>query len=209
MGAFLEAFLDCLLPPSCGACEVVGRAPFCRLCGEALLPAPPIELPGFERVVAVHRYGGPVALAIRALKFGDRPEIGPALGREMARAMEGFEAPEVLVPIPLPPARLARRGYNQARELARGIPVPARPRALRRLGEPVPQVGLPRSARLQNQHGRFRADPRYVEGRRVVLVDDVLTTGATLIAAREALVAAGARQVIGVVSAYATLEDWG
>jgi ComF family protein len=201
--AALDAVLDCLFPASCGACPQAGRAPLCALCREALEPAPAWGLPGLEEVLAPFEYGGPAALALRALKYEGRPELGPPLGRLLAEAAGPLPSRDLLIPIPLSSRRLARRGYNQARELARGVGPVAPLGALRRIEDRRPQVGLSGQARRENQRGAFRADPRRVEGRRVLLLDDVVSTGATLLAARDALVEAGAREVRALAFARA------
>lgn len=203
----LEALLDCVFPVTCAACPKPGRAPFCALCAEALEPAPPLELPGLASVGVPYEYGGPVALAVRALKFESRPEIGPPLGRWLGAAIER-PVVDLVIPIPLGPGRLARRGYNQARELARGLGPVAGPKALRRSGERPPQVGLSRAERLENQRGAFVAEPARVKGRRVLLVDDVVSTGATLEAARAALAAAGATEVHAAAVARSLPSAW-
>lgn len=120
--------------------------------------------------------------------------------------IEGWPAwqqpPDLILPIPLHPRRQRRRGYNQSELLARPL---ARERfidfsaaALRRTRHTVPQVGLGPAERADNVRGAFAADAALVRGRHILLVDDVLTTGATMSSAAEALLAAGAR----TVSAY-------
>lgn len=197
-----EAVLDCLFPVTCAACPKPGRAPFCALCIEALEPAPRVELQGLVSVQAPYEYGGPMALALQALKFEGRAEVGPPLGRLVA-GLVGAPAVDLIVPIPLSRRRLTERGYNQARELARGLGTVASPRALARVEDRAPQVGLSREARLHHQDGAFRAETALVEGARVLLVDDVISTGATLCAAAEALEAAGAVEIHAVAAARA------
>lgn len=194
-----EAFIDCVFPPTCAACRRPGRAPFCLMCTEALLPASPARLPGFAAVRVEYQYGGPLALALYALKYDNRPEVGPVLGRGLCRAWPKDRRFDVVLPVPSTPRRLRTRGYNPARELARGFGGKVRCGRLKRIGEPTPQVGLPLSARLSNPQGSFRATG--VSGARVLLVDDVLTTGATLLAACDALVRAGASEVMATVLA--------
>ena len=199
--------VDCLFPPRCGACDAVGWAPLCRLCAEATLAPGSLSLPGFDQVRVAYDYGGPVALAVRALKFDQRPELGRALGRALERLPRNHVQGEFAVPIPQTHARQRERGYNPARELARALSMPVRTRVLRRRGAPRPQVGLSHEARRRNQRDAFVADPRRLRGRHVWVVDDVLTTGATVGAAREALVSAGAVSVSLLVLCVAeTLE---
>lgn len=191
--------LDCLFPVSCPACGRSGRVPFCTLCSEALLaPAAPLSIPNLGEVHAAYEYGGPVALALHALKYEGRPEVGLGLSDALVEASSGLDV-DVVLPMPSTPRRLRARGYNPARELARGFGRRVRFGHLRRVGEPPPQVGLPLEARRSNPRGTFAA--ARVRGARVLVVDDVLTTGATLSAAAEVLRGAGAASVHAVVLA--------
>lgn len=198
MKAF-DALLDCVFPEVCGACRALGRAPFCGVCAEATLEGGSVDVEGFERVEARFEYGGPVALAVQALKFDDRPELGLPLGRLVTPLSKRWSA-DLVVPMPSTPRRLVVRGYNPARELSRAFSK-VRLDVLERVGEPEPQVGLPWEERRSRPKGTFRAHRRHVAERRVVIVDDVITTGATMQAAGHALLEAGAAAVLGVAVA--------
>jgi ComF family protein len=203
--------------PFCGPCWAalpVGVGPGCAVCGEPFpglagtLPCdacrrvPPPYV--FARAVAPYRDG--IREAIHALKYGRRPVLATPLGRLLADA--GPEAAPVplrdwtdgLVPVPLHPARHAERGFNQAELLA--APCAARWRrpllagALVRVRATAPQADLDAEARRVNVRDAFQvARPAEVRDRRLLLVDDVLTTGATVGAAARALRAAGAAAV--------------
>jgi ComF family protein len=207
---------DLLAPPACAACDarLRRRAVFCASCAAAVLPAAPRPAEaGAPPLLAFGLFGGALAEAIRRLKYGDRPDLAGPLGhlaRQAARA-GGVEA-DLVVPVPLHPARLAARGYNQAALLggavAAELSLPLAARALARTRATPPQARLARAARLGNVAGAFRVRrPGAVRGRRVLLVDDVSTTGATLAACAEALRAAGAAEVTALVLARTDRGD--
>ena len=203
--------------PFCAPCWTalpVGVGPGCAVCGEPFpglagaLPcdacrrAPPPY--AFARAVAPYRDG--MREAIHALKYGRRPVLATPLGRLLADA-GAAAAPvpladwaEGIVPVPLHPTRHAERGFNQAELLAApGATrwrLPMLPRALARVRPTAPQADLDAEARRANVRDAFKVTrPGEVRGRRVLLVDDVLTTGATVGAAARALLTAGATAV--------------
>jgi ComF family protein len=154
-----------------------------------------------------------LAVTIRRLKYGSRPDLAGALAEVVRRAVRatGLDV-DVIVPVPLHRARRIERGYNQsallASRIAREVGARVAYRALRRSTRTGPQVGLDRAARLANVRAAFvvRA-PAEIDGRRILLVDDVCTTGATLAACAEALRAAGAREVVAIVVARALTDE--
>lgn len=160
--------------------------------------------PAFARARAVWRYDGAARATIVAFKHGDRPEQARHLAPALARAVAGLldVADLVVVPVPLHRGRIWRRGYNQAallaRALARLVRRPVVLDALLRVRATPPQQGLDRAARRANVRRAFAVNPSrtvHVRGRTVLLVDDVMTTGATLDACATALLKAGAREV--------------
>ncbi|MCX7660626.1 MULTISPECIES: ComF family protein [Caldimonas] len=213
------------LPSQCAICRSWQEA---RICGDCLqrfaparwrcqscaLPAPEGQArcgrcvthpPAFERAVAAWDHVYPWQELVERFKFHDALDLADALAQQLHAALRRQEPPvqvDCIVPVPLAPARLAERGYNQAWELARRLGVllgcPARSDLLQRQRETPSQVGLDLSQRLRNLRGAFAVPiPRRaaLQGLRVAVVDDVMTTGATMSAVAQALRAAGARSV--------------
>lgn len=204
--------LDLLAPPACAACDArLGkRAVFCAACNATILRVSPLPAAGSApAVLAFAAFGGAVAEGLRHLKYSGRPDLAIPLGHLARRAArDAGPAADIVIPVPLHPARLAERGYNQAAllgvEVAEELGVPLAARALRRTRPTPQQARLDRAARLANVAGAFRVRaPAAVRGRRVLLIDDVCTTGATLAACAEALRASGAVEVTALVVARA------
>jgi ComF family protein len=148
---------------------------------------------------AVFEYGGPVADAIQHFKYDGRSDLGAALGSVMAEHAHHWAGRvDAVVPVPLHWRRRRARGYDQAallaRPLAKSLGVPALLRGIRRVRNTPRQVNLPHAERQRNIAGAFAPWRPHGVGR-VLLVDDVRTTGATLRAASEALRAGGVAEV--------------
>jgi len=197
------ALLDLAFPPRCPACgdAPLPASPFCAICEGAIDPVP--GNPDDVRAGAL--FGGPIADAIHALKYGDRAEAAVPLGRWLAGRVEVPRGARV-VWVPLGRRRRIERGYDQAMLLAGAFSRAAGLRllrgAMRRVRETPPQVGRDRGSRARNVEGAFAAS-RAVTGLDLVLVDDVVTTGATAEAASRALREAGARRITVVALARA------
>jgi ComF family protein len=189
-------------------CERLGT-PFEQDLGEGLLsPQAIADPPVFSRARAVARFeDGPARTLAHRLKYSDRTELARPIARWMARAgADILVDADLVAPVPLHPLRLWQRRFNQAAALAKEISREAgRPcdlGALRRVKATRSQVGLTRAQRAENVQGAFRvAEGAPVRGRNVVLIDDVLTSGATLNAAARVLLRAGATRVDALVFA--------
>jgi ComF family protein len=166
-------------------------------CGTCLQHPPPQA-----QAVAAVDYAFPWAALIADLKFHGQPELAQVLAPLLSRASLAAPTPDLVLPLPLSPQGLARRGFNQAWELARWVAKARRlPTAATLLQRPLDlphQSQLDRAQRLANLRGAFYVPPAarpHIEGRRVALVDDVMTTGATAHEATQTLLRAGARAV--------------
>ena len=220
--------LNVALPPLCPACrQLVGQNGLCASCwGKLSFIAPPYcerlgipfafdpgpgvlsmqalaDPPAYQRARAAVRYDEIARTLVHALKYGDRLELAPLMGRWMARAgHELLAQADAIVPVPLHWRRLWMRRFNQSTLLAKTLShtngIPLAERALKRVKATAQQVGLSKTERAQNVQGAFRVFPdgkAAVAGRRLILVDDVLTSGATVDACARALLRAGAANV--------------
>ncbi len=159
-------------------------------CGVCLRKPPP-----YVAAFAPLRYRYPVDQLIQRLKFGGDLAVGRVLSSLLREALpHEWPAADLVVPMPLAHRRLRTRGCNQALELVRGLPWRVDRKALARVRETVPQSELDARARRANVRGAFVASAA-VRGQSVVLLDDVITTGATMRAATKSLLRAGAREV--------------
>ncbi len=170
------------------------------VCGRCLREPPP-----WTRAVAACDYGYPWDGLLGALKFEAAIDLAPVLALQLARAVEAHALPavDVLLPVPLAPLRLRERGYNQAlllaQPLARRFGLRVAVDALQRPVETPHQIALPREQRVANVRGAFLLDraaaAATLRGRHVAVVDDVMTTGATIGEVTRVLLAAGVASV--------------
>jgi len=206
----LSGFVDLVVPPRCGACGASATSTLCAICLGLLAPdlEPGSEVAHLDLCLAAVAYAGDVPVWMQRFKYPRRGLSGldPApigilsdLIAAAARSAPG-PAPELVVPVPLHARRLRARGFNPAALLARRVAAERRARcapvALRRIRDTPSQTGLDRSARRRNVAGAFEL--RESVPACVWLVDDVVTTGATLSECARVLRRAGARRVVGL-----------
>ena len=222
----LAALAERLCPESCPRCGLESGRGFCRACLADFrrieapcrgcgLPTPcrSCAASGFGwRLAAVRApfvYAPPLAQFLQALKYARARHLGAALGLMLADALAGAEIPcDAMVAVPLHRKRLAERRFNQADEIARPLARRLRCRVIvaRRLRDTPPQATLDRPARLAGPAGAFAVDVG-LSGLRIAIVDDVITTGATVNALAGSLIAAGAVAVEAVAVARALGHD--
>jgi ComF family protein len=203
---FCPGCLQALMPlahPLCACCGTLvsggdGPQPLCASCRE--------RPPAFDRARAAFAYQGSLREVVQCLKYRGKTQLARPLGRLMHAVYRCFWQPppvDLILPVPLHRRRLRERGFNQALLLMRRWPqvagearVPVDCGVLVRTRATAPQAGLDRSARRSNIAGAFAVrHPERVAGRRLLLVDDVITTGATVAECARVLKQSGAAQV--------------
>jgi ComF family protein len=184
----------------CVLCASAGRELVCAACREALVLAPSNE----DGVTAAFAYRFPLDRLVRRFKFAGDLALGRWLGEAVANAARDEPRPALLVVPPSTRERLRQRGFNPALEIAKSaariLDLECARGALRRARETQPQPGLRRRERRRNLEGAFACD-RNLSGLHVAIVDDVMTTGATVDAVAAALRRAGAARVSAWVAA--------
>ncbi len=185
----------------------------CAVCMLALdesggCPLCTAQFPAFERIIAAFDYAEPGDFLVHRLKSGRRFVLAPMLARMLAQAVRQAPQPlpgnTILVPVPASRAAIMERGFNPAAEIARYLSrelgLACRPELLRRAREGRRQAGLLRTERMRNAHSLYDC-PQRVDGLRIAVVDDVLTTGSTLHSIAGMFKCAGAASVCGLVLA--------
>ena len=208
-----RALLNFALPDSCLHCHTPlfgGEPCLCPACRRSLSLEPGLLRLAPSAALYATPYAGAAATLIRAIKFGDRPDAAVLLGCLVSSLLESLltrsERDRVLVvPLPLHRTRRRERGYDQTRLLAEAVAAcgsyPVAHGVLRRVRATRPQTLLARRERMANVSGVFRVAEPPAAGRLLILLDDVVTTGATLAAARAALELAGVPVHLAVAAA--------
>lgn len=219
--------LDWLFPPVCGGCGNPGTRwcrecqnkvqvvndPVCDACGlpqaySGLCKRCQQKRPSYQHLRSWAVFENPVQAALHRLKYRRDIGLGEALSNQLVGFVEqlGWSI-DILIPIPLGKKRLRERGYNQVAMVSRPLSIQLGldhcPNALWRARETRSQVGLSAKERQENVQNAFLADGKVVNGRSILLMDDVSTTGATLSAAAEALHTSGAHTVYAATVARA------
>lgn len=212
-------FKHVLLPQNCILCgSACGHRQLCKGCSQDLplhqtaccpvcaLPTPQGEVcgnclkhpPRFDATTAALNFDFPADAIVRALKYQGQLEIAELLATMLAQRLAGCGKPDFILPMPLHTARLQHRGFNQAAEIARRVArlldVPFAVNAALRVRATEPQAGLPLEQRRKNLRGAFAA-AEDLSGKKVAVIDDVMTTGTSLNELAKTLKAAGAVRV--------------
>lgn len=190
----------------CNACDAALpylNAPHCPVCA---LPTPTGEVCGhclthpplFSHTAAVFGYAFPLDKLIQGMKYGEQLALAHAFGKKLLYRIDKNDLPDCLIAMPLHPVKLRERGFNQslllAKTVARNMKLKLLPDACQRVRDTPPQSALPWKERKKNVRNAFCCDMD-LTGKRVALVDDVLTTGASLNALAEAVSKRGAIQI--------------
>lgn len=228
-GSFWNTVIDFILPPACNGCETVGslicatctdkliwlKEPLCIVCGQpGFRPGKCRQctkvLPPIDQIRAAVLYTDPMTRIMHQYKYYGQFGLTRSLTAMMLEPAQGLcntHLPDLLIPIPLHPQREKERGYNQAyllaAELSKILKIPVIERGLKRTRETEVQAQLTRRERAENMSGAFEIGSNTLSNCKVMLIDDVCTTGATFNAAASCLKAAGATHVTGLCVARA------
>lgn len=222
--------LDWIFPPRCAGCGkvkdrfcqdcwksvVLIQSRVCTICGQPLFTSDLCnqcsqKRPSFSALRSWAQYSGPLRQAILRLKYRRDLALGDVLAAPLIQFFRELDwEVDCVIPVPISLVRLRERGYNQvsliALPLALALGIPYLAKGLKKTRETRSQVGLSAEERTQNVFQAFEADSGLVSGRRVLVVDDVITTGATMEACAFSLKEAGALEVYGITLARAMLE---
>jgi competence protein ComFC len=219
--------LDWLFPPTCGGCQQAGTRwcpscqsrtvlilpPVCTRCGCVLTRSETCSscrgnTKSFAMLRSWAEFNGPLRNALHRLKYQNDLGLGETFSKYLLTLFEilAWEV-DFILPVPLSPSRKAERGYNQASMLARPLALATgieyQPGALKKVRETPSQVGLTMSQRRENVCNAFEARMSIVSGKRILLVDDICTSGATIDSCSRALIECGAKEVFAITLARA------
>ena len=217
-----------LFPPACGGCGKFGER-WCKTCQQAIKPLNVLVCdicgepqknaemcekcktvqPPYKTLRSWTVFEGPIRTALHKLKYRRDIGLGEALAFPLEKYVHAFDWHiDALIPVPLSHQRLSERGYNQVALIAQPLAAICQwnyiPGALQRIKHTHSQVGLSIKQRQENVQNAFQANAHFVRNKKILLLDDVTTTGATLISASTALLQAGAANVRALTVARAT-----
>ena len=205
--------IDLLFPPRCAGCGRVDSV-WCENCQEeledTLFPDRVAPLAPFTGIASTAVHQGIIREAVQGLKYGDARLLAVPLGERLVTQLHRMNwTIDMIVPVPLHTTRLAERGYNQAQLLSEQVGqathIPCSPEAVHRQRNTQSQVTLNAAERQTNMADAFQAISPIVINQRILLIDDVYTTGATLSACGQAILQAGAQAVYGLTVTVARL----
>ena len=189
--ATCDATLPYFSGPHCPVCAL--PTPTGEVCGHCL-SQPPL----FARTTAAFGYLFPLDKLIQAMKYGEQLALAHTFALQLARRINQLTLPDYVIPMPLHPAKLRKRGFNQslliAATIARELNLKLLPNACQRIHDTPPQSSLPWKQREKNVRNAFRCDTD-LTGKKIVLVDDVMTSGASLNALATAVKKRGASEI--------------
>lgn len=222
--------LDWIYPPRCGGCEKPGsrwcssceqkskiiQSPICMRCGQNINDGEECgncrqHPPSYSALRSRYLFEGPLRLALHRLKYKNDIALGETFSYPLIGLFHDTNwSPDIIVPVPLGVARQAERGYNQASLLAYPLALATgikyKGKVLKKVRETSSQVGLSFDERRTNVRDAFRAEKKIVLGKKVLIIDDVCTSGATLDACSSALLDEGAKEVFALTLARASLN---
>jgi competence protein ComFC len=224
--------IDLLFPPFCGGCQVLGERwcsdcqnkcqsigeYFCKKCGQkgrfqnSICPECQKVEKSYSALRTWVEFSGPMREALHRLKYRRDIGLGEALSKHLVDLFEQQNWPvDFVTSVPLSPSRLKARGYNQAsllaRPLAHAIDIPFSQNLVFRIKDTRTQVGLKAFERRENVQDAFKGNSNKVNGKIILVIDDVTTTGATIESCARALCDAGAKEVFAMTLSRAALSD--
>lgn len=194
--AVIQTLLDLIYPPKCALCGELTYPGLCPTCRATFTPAPnPLPTkPPLTTITAPFLYQDLAAEAVKKLKFDRRTPLAEPLSQILHQSAQSIPH-DLVIPVPIARTRRSERGFNQSELLAQAFPkTSVQPHLLRRTRYTKPQVGLNAKQRLENLKDAFLA-PEPLSNQRILLLDDVITSGGTAIACAQELIRQGASEV--------------
>lgn len=215
----LWRMIDFVYPPRCAGCDAPGvsfcpdcfskvslvRSSYCSICGRFPVQSGICDkcrdsLPFYSSSRSWAVYAEPLRQALHTLKYRNNLGLGQIFAEKLALIIRQNQwQPDIIVPIPLCKSHLKERGYNQAEQLTFPLSlilkIPQETKAVKRIKETASQVKLDRTERFKNLEDAFLGNPAKLKSKKVLLVDDIVTTGATLNSCSKAILAAGGSSV--------------